>query len=284
MKKGSIDPYYPINWTSPLNRGLKCWLLASQYKTGVGTNTWKDLVSDNHGILSGPVWTNSFGRRNGHAALSFNGSNYVTLPSRNETSVVFCSAWIRPHILPGTNQQHAIIGHFTTHTAANSYSSILSIDSIGAPFYIFYDGTVRTITASRGGNVDEWYHIAAYCNTNDDIYKLFVNGVDVTLATPGSAGAPSANVTSFFLAATTDVPFFPLDLTTRFNGEMDDVRWGESNNEIGANRIYEDSIYNYSSSLNHLRARTYFLPLGPAFTGNLSTNIFQSFIKRIKNI
>src|SRR5262249_55865262 len=148
-------------------------------------------------------------------ALSFNGSNYVSVPASaalgNLTNNFTVTAWISPADLTST---HRIIG--PSKVASNNgfgfgtYGSGLIFTTFNVQDYIS-----SVITLGTGA----WVHVAAVMNNNN--VTFYVNGVSRQTVTGASPGNPNTD-DPYYLGNTTYIG--TPSLAEGWNGSLDDIR------------------------------------------------------------
>jgi hypothetical protein len=86
-RPSNIDWSQPVNWDSPLNRGLVSWWLAGENPYWGGAR-FLDLCQRNPGTLTGgPTWQGGKGRPGSCGAIDLDGANdYVAVPASASTT------------------------------------------------------------------------------------------------------------------------------------------------------------------------------------------------------
>lgn len=199
---GYVDTQRPVNWDSPLNRGLVSWWVVLP-DTNRGAVTFRDIAGTNHGTLTlmdpATDWVASthpvsFG------ALDFDGSNdRVALPSGNiyravGTSTVTVEAVVS---MRGTNS-FPLIWNTYNNTANGSAGFELRLSSTsGTPQFLVDTVGGDRLSATSGTsilNAGFKHLLGTYDGAS---IKIFVDGVlAATTATTGSIEYDSLSTSS----------------------------------------------------------------------------------------
>jgi len=240
----------PINWQSPLNRGLVGWWLNLPNGAWRGGNTFRNLLGRNHGAFTNsPLWSGAKGRPGGFGSLEFNGSNTLVIASAPSTTRCTVAAWINLRSLGIFRRAVGIEGSGTLrHILAQSASVN------GRPRFVvaLSGGSTATAEASSALNTNVWYR---WVGTFDgSTVRLYINGVQV-----GSAAASGDLITTDSLVIGGDSTISANEVT---DGWIDDVRYSSrawSAAEVAYD--YQSSRQGNPNELNWERPTRYFLPL-----------------------
>jgi len=254
----------PVNTAHPLNmRLISWWLNTPSSPRGI---TFYDLMRRNSGTLqNGPLWTGVAGRSGGYGSLEFvGGTSRVQIP--DSTSLV-----------------NAFLGNFTISmwvlkAANNTYYRLFSKGKESAPisrvdiflggttaldnnvtFNLYQAGVLRQVRSPSGSfnSTNTWRHICAIYNQVN--LSIGIDGVFSNQAQTGAADTTAGQVLylGVFLNGTTH----PLV------GKIDSVRlydYALSSNDVQA--LIQEEATGYSSTLNWLSTKLYFIPIAPAIT------------------
>jgi hypothetical protein len=177
-----------------------------------GDRSARDIIGGNNGTLVGGV---TFGPGVSGPAFSFNGSNYVsvpTSPSLNPTSQVSLEAWVNPG---STNTSEAGIAGTWDDVSGNNRTYFLWLLNGVPNFYVSHTGTdYPSAVAATPLQPGHWYHlVGTFDGTN---IRIYVNG---SLAgTTFSPGSIHTNSQPFYIGRTDTG-----GATNFFNGQIDEV-------------------------------------------------------------
>lgn len=254
FRTGAINAAHPVNWESPLNRGLVGWWLTLPQR--MGGNRLMDLCQPgNHGTLtSSPTWGSAAGRPGGYGSVKFSGSNYVSCGGGTALDVAagdfsFC-CWAQ-----WTTTSAAFPMCKTTGASTNGYDLLLNRISGGASLRLNGgDATVDSTSSSL--NDGAWHHL---CGTRVSGYvSFFVDGVE----TGATTFATSITNTSAPLV-------FGGRNTTAFAAcSVDDCRvFNRASSASEVHQLYNDARTGYQQTLNRL-SRTSMATQAGSATGN----------------
>lgn len=245
IKSGSLDLGQPINWASPLNRGLVSrWQVINQGAYSGGARLL-DLAGKNHGTLTnGPVWQGAMGRPGGFGSLKFDGSDdrVDTSLSFNEQFYTVANWEYVPSGTSGFRVQFENLYQFSHYRDGTGFNLALGNGSLWLTFPSC--GTVST-------NV--WTHFAS--TYDGATIKGYINGLEVSSTPYSRSYYASAQVTKIGAAGSN---------SALSDGFLDDLRLysvAKSASEISA--IYQDSRRGYPETLNWQR-RTVVFDMGAA--------------------
>lgn len=246
-----IDWVCPINWLSPLNRGLVSWWLNVPGMRG--GSKWPDLCNRNHGTLTnmdpGTDWVGALGRPGGFGAVDCDGSNDNIptgagtnfFPSGSTAATI--SAWLRPASL--ASERRAV--NFT-----NSFSSRfgIAIGRTANKFSFLYRNSAPTLVelATAGTySTSEWRLVT--CTGAQSDAKIYIDGVQSASATDlsasdtmGAVGSAVMNLVSFEGSS------------SYYSGAIDDARvWTRVLSASEVLQLYNDSRTGYQGTLNWLQ-------------------------------
>jgi hypothetical protein len=253
-----VDSTFPVNWQSPLNKGLVSWWLNLPNSGKRGGSTFRDLCNRNHGTLvNGPTWISS-DRPGGCGALSFDGvDDYVEvlspvgLPDIDGTMSV--SFWCKHNAgaAGGVGGGTAFSLIKDNSSSANNTIAVIFNNrfSVGHLVVDEWGSAVHRAEAyldSPNGNWpdDTWGLFTYTCGVGGAGGKIYYNGRDITLsaATSAQSGAIGVIRIGSFNAA------YP---TPYYNRPIDDVRiFNRALNPSEVNAIYQDSKTKYKNTLN----------------------------------
>lgn len=190
----AINLSNPVNWQSPLNRGLKMWHIGHTSTTGKSQS--KDIVGGFDGAFSGaPTWARL---PNGFYGLSGSASPYVTIShsTKYKSSSTVSSCW------------------FYTTDVAISYQCVWTIwtsDSDALELFLNYTvlgfGNYPWQAYQSGISANTWYFIQ--CEANGTSRKMWVNGVPSSTPSGTSSGYSGASNTASLgiMARTSGTPY-----------------------------------------------------------------------------
>lgn len=249
----TVDWLQPVNWESPLNRGLVSWWMAGEGPYWGGPR-FLDLCGRNHGTLTnGPVWQGAR-RLGGFGRLSFDGTNdYVScgvsgLPTIEGAKTISCWA-----TYDGTTDRRILFSLVKDDSsgAGNSVSlEVAGVFSTQSVQFNQWGGAAVSYAFIHHIAADEPFHIIAAGSSS--VHLIYINGRDITsfsdpTTQTGTSGV--CRIGSFNSA-------FP---SPYHNRTLDDVRvWNRIVSPSEARAIYEDSRQGYPTTLNYYRPLRYF--------------------------
>lgn len=249
----SLNLQTPINWQSPLNRGLVSRWDVLPFGPHYGGPRFLDLTGANHGTLTnGPTWQGALGRSGGYGSLNFvaASSQYVELGSFGIGAADFgFGLWFKTT----TAALQVWIGQ---NTGPDWWLGI----GLAAAGKITASISGTTIDSSATWNDGNWHH--AFTTRLGTTQYLYVDGL--------SAAGPITN-TNTGIAATVSLGRFDdggFYSDADFGGLTFSNLRGYSASEVYA--LYEDSLRGSPETLNWISTRTYFgvsaAPPAGAFT------------------
>lgn len=242
---GYVNMQRPVNWDSPLNRGLVSWWVVLP-DTNRGAVTWRDIAGTNHGTLTGmdPAtdWVGST-RPGGLGSLDFDGSNdYVTCGTGSATKYAWTSSnsisvcgWYRATAV----QRSSILG---IGGDANTWRiNILSTSKLC--FSIATEGSTTSDYTVVNGTT---FHFMAVASRSENKVKIFVNGAEQTYsAQDTSLPTSTTNPTVLIIGA------LPVNTSAHLlSGRLDDVRLFLDDKSNQAQQIFLDSLAGNPQTLN----------------------------------
>jgi hypothetical protein len=250
MPYGPINTSQPVNWASPLNRGLVSWWLCLPSPGWRGGATFRDLCNRNHGTLTNMDPPTDWVAK----GLEFDGTNdYVYLrPSFTTypfTMVVsgFPASGGR-FIFSQAETAAVSFGAFVTLTGYSDGSAQFSIRAVDS-------GTVGTAAASAGTfNPSQITHLVGVA-TSDSSRSLYVNGNLIQTDTTGIGGSTAWDVMEIgrLGRATPDYHAGTVASAALYRRQL-------SAAEVAA--LYLDSLQNYPQTINRLSPRRYVMQGG----------------------
>jgi hypothetical protein len=251
-----IDPAQPVNYNSPLNRGLVSWWLAGPNACGFGSGIWRDLAKRNNGTLTnGPTWSGQ-SHPGGWGSLSFDGTDdAATTPAVVIGATGTIVAWVnRRGDGPG-------LEIFWSH-GADSSDTRLRFDADAGAFSVSLGSTWNGQATGDSFTSGEWAHVAMTWVATGGAAFVYWNGKE-TLTTAVSHAFPSTQVLTF--------GDYGAGGGHEFNGYLDGLQFYNralSASEVSA--LYQESLAGHPTTLNWLRPRIYFdaggAPAGGAFS------------------
>ncbi|MCF7846946.1 MAG: FG-GAP-like repeat-containing protein [Candidatus Gracilibacteria bacterium] len=166
-----------------LSAGDSDLVLYLPFEEGSGSTAYDWSSSDNDGTISGATFVD--GKAGNGGAMSFNGtSDYISIAddtSQDITGDVTISAWAKP--VSGT-MNGFILGK---HVDANNDYILGYRQDLG--FFIQKRDAGMGYQAKSGAvTTDTWHHVSVtYTSTTNDV-KVYVDGIDETIASTGIAG------------------------------------------------------------------------------------------------
>lgn len=234
----------PINWGSPLNRGLVSrWQVVPWYASGP---RWVDLARRNHGTLTnGPIWSGAKGRKGGYGSITFDGTNdYVLLgapPALALPGDLTLACWT--YVASSFLASKYIVSDFNAGGTISNGS--LRTSSSGL-FVWFQTGGSVVLTSSTTRTADRWYHVTIVRDDSAKSVKFYIDG-----KSDGSGsytGSPTAQQGRYI---GTSAPAFPSDCLA---GSLDAVTF--YNRALSASQVqqlYLDDCAGNPRILNWLR-------------------------------
>mgnify|MGYP001559138706 CR=1 FL=1 len=244
LPTAAINYGQPVNWASPLTRGLvSWWLTLPNTKGGV---KWYDLCGRAHGTLTNmdPAsdWVPTT-RPGGFGALDFVTNDYVDFsagapPSFPSGSPFTISAWALFRAATGR-----ILG--VPDVSANNFSKITD-----TAITVRCGATLTTFTVPSIGTTN-WHHVCA-SRTAADSVRVWLDGAESSTGALTNAGtfAPT------FIGRTS---------TAYHNGQLDDITIRSiafDDSEVW--QQYQDSQLGHPQMLQRLRRP---IPFAPAAAG-----------------
>ena len=181
-KSGIYNGYKVIGTQTLGLRGLVLWL---KFNEGSGTIAYDSSFYNNHGTITGAVWTNGkFGK-----ALSFDGvDDYVRVSNSQSLAnvgKVTATLWVK---LNNLNDQF-----FYTHKDANNgHEIVIYQGKIGFPILLggtWYEGTYVPVTDYLEPN--KWYFLAG--TYDGETVKFYINGEFISQDTSPSGDLSTIN-------------------------------------------------------------------------------------------
>lgn len=252
----------PVNWQSPLNRGLVAWWLKLPLRGG--GNRLIDLCNRYHGTLQGATWA---ARPNGWGSMKCvrASSQYASIGSALITAAPL-----------------TITGWFNSNDSVNS-QEVVSIGNTGASGEAFRlnivggSMTVRAITSASGANRlsastkqwvgNDWYFgSAVFASVSSRIG--YVNGnpgiEDTNSATPSGLNATSIGRLEFGSP------------TNYFSGMIDDVRiYNRALSASEIKQLYNAGRARYPRELNWVQ-RLWINSQAAAAAGKIPWHLFTT--------
>jgi len=181
-------------------------LLLLHMDEGTGGVVYDDSAYGNNGTISGASWTSSGKSGN---ALSFDGQNdYISAGSFSSivgASAITGEAWIYPRTVAPAYQEVFVKG---------TNDILMRIDS-GGILGVTVNNAGGVYTAAGTIIANQWQHIAYTWNTDDDIIRIYVNGIQVKSETkPTTTVANTGNLY---------VGVWSTPSSEWFNGTIDEV-------------------------------------------------------------
>ena len=170
---GAIHLGQPVNWASPLNRGLVSWWLAIPQGAYFGGARFLDLCGRNHGTLTNaPTWGGAKGRPGGWGSLSFVKASIQYATHTRPFSAVDAfsvSMWLCPTATPGDFD-----GLWGLWDSDNNQFARWN----GGGIQWFASNSANTATANittSAITVNAWQHLVFVADGSD--LRCYVNGV-----------------------------------------------------------------------------------------------------------
>lgn len=249
----------PVNWLSPLNRGLQFWGLCVPGLVGGSRLMNLCRLGDkdgNHGTLTnGPTFGSAAGRPGGFGSLSFDGTDdYVAITPTTSFGgggqALTVSAWIYP-ITSGENNY----GRIVNNGEVSPWCLLMDIDVTGVQWTVGGTATNSgTITYSA------WTHVVG--TYNGAAVTMYWNGVQKSTASKtGNMPADSATVWIGNNSAT----------SRSFAGRIDSVKVYPNRAFTAAEvwHLYNEERLGCPQTLNRLPMRAYGNLAAPATSGLL---------------
>ena len=238
-----INYAQPINWNSPLNRGLiSWWMVLPRWRGGL---TWRDLRGRNHGTLTNMApatdWVVST-RRGGLGALDFDGVNDNVLASYTPAAIpLTLTAWGRTS--SSSNQ-----AHINLSSSSGTYAG-LAITSLGIYSYINQSASGSIVANSTGtATSGAWTMAAAVFQSGS--FAAYRDGANKGTAANGySPSIPNVYIGSFN------------NSSAFFNGQLDCIRvYNRALSDAEIFALYLEDMLGNPTTLNRIRRTTsYFL-------------------------
>jgi len=262
-----IDVRYPLNWRSPLTRGLIAWWKILPGASG-GT-TLRDIAGGHHGTLSSmdPATDWVDGVKGQH--LTFDGTDdYVEITTgESDFDLDYTDPWSIVAVVksPDVAAWRSVFGK--GQTAADDYR--------GYAVQFRNDGTLTASliydysTANRAENWtsaayddDQWHHVVITYNGGGAAtdFKFFVDGVTV------AANDAEVNTVTTSLNTNHNPRIgTSADDANPFNGEIAEVAlYGRVLLADEVYALYDEEQRGYPTMLRRLPRRTSFVPTAPA--------------------
>jgi hypothetical protein len=249
LKTGAIITGQPVNWASPLNRGLVSWWMAIPQGAHFGGARLLDLCGKNHGTLSAaPVWGSAVGRHGGHGRLNFvggsaQGVNCGTSAEFTINNALTIALWFRPQV---TTRGDIITKWQNGGSADDAFNLLYGLTS-GKPQFFVASGSGASANSGVGSTamaVGTWYHI---CGTYDGAnVRVFLNGVQEASAA-ATLTMPTAGTRTVWLGRNNHTDGYT-------SGDIDSVRIYNRAllvSEIAA--VLAEERSGYPTTLNRIR-------------------------------
>lgn len=241
----------PVNWQSPLNRGLVSWWLNLPSLSGGGT-TFRDIAGSNHGTLTSMAtpststsgW-NRTTRRGGWGHLAFDGTNdYVGVPSSTQFDFAgdfSVSAWI--YATASTAFVDAV------SRATSSLAQQWALEQISGSRIDFYlqtsGGTYRAQNTTKW-SVNMWHFVVG--TLTGTTVRVYVDGVvgGTTATITGSFSSLPGTKVAMGAAGQNPANYWP--------GAIDDVRlYNRTLSALEVLALYQGSLQGYPQTLNRIQ-------------------------------
>ena len=281
--KRFVNLYNPINRPHPLNRGLIAWWLALPGLTG--GNKFCDLCKFNHMTFGSYApaghgeWHN-FSRPGGYTGIHFNASGgygVANIPSPTEEFTHgTMSAWIFPHLIAPLL---VVVSNDSTGPSGFGRSLILGNSSTFVSTWD--DNSSEYGAAGLSVKLNKWNWICASHSPGSNGTVLYrwneIDGFNsYTINDTIGTNIPKTLNGNWYFGS--DDTF-----TYSWDGLMDDIRIiaGIAWTENEAKKYLNESLSGYTTVLNYIKRRNYFLPINQQYFGNSYRNIFKSFIRGV---
>lgn len=256
-----VDWQDPVNWDSPLNRGLVSWWLAGENPYW-GGSLFRDLCQRNHGTLTnGPTWQGASGRPGGWGSLSFDGNNDCVTVSNTASlegmPTLTIAVWAR-QISGGAGSFGRLIEKNGTGVYVMLYHSINNT----------YEGYVNgTIVSSASGSavLNKWQHVT-----------MVYDGANIQLYVDGNPSGSAAALTGSVATNGNDVLIGNRPSLDRgFDGNIDNLKiYARALSASEVSALHHDSRTYCPSTLKY-RRRTLIFDAGggaPSFKSAWARN------------
>lgn len=223
MRGRSVSIQSPINWDSPLNRGLLRWWMCLPNQSR--WNPFRELTRRSHMTISGASAFGSRGRQGGFGCYQFNGtSDYgvtstINLSSYSQLTVSLWYYWTTNandnDLLLESGVDAGVVGGMQVIPNLSSGSSY----RIG----IYVSGGLRQSFTMTRPSAGAWHH-AVYCfdrnGGSNQVVAVYIDGVSQTL-TPSETSTGSSggfgNLAWNFMARNSGA-------SLHGSGRLDDIR------------------------------------------------------------
>jgi hypothetical protein len=228
----------PVNWQSPLNRGLVSWWLVLPQR--MGGLRLQDLCRTYHGTLTnGPTWNGARGRPGGWGAIKFDNTsgqkvNIGTVTDLDLTADFTVSCWF----YSANTSTDGLFGNAQDTVTQNFY-----VASFSGTIFVVWGGTTISNTVTNSANT--WTHLAVTRKGSSGSWDWAIYKNGISAASGNSAVNPSGGSYNTSLGFVfTDNPL---------NGLIDDVRVYKRALSAGEIRaLYDDSRTSYPTTLNYI--------------------------------
>lgn len=264
--RGQVDMGQPVNWASPLNRGLVSWW-AVLPDTNRGAVTWRDIARQNHGTLTNMDPTTDWKastRPGGFGALDFDGADtYLNTGSSLLDGVtndfaVFC--WVRPSAVASLQAlfgKRNIPGTAGFDCALNSAALRFVVVGVAA-----YDSSGITVSA------DSWQFVG-FIKTGS-IVKFVYNGDVISSSSTGTISA--ANGATFVFGIRLEF------LDRELIGQADGLRvFTSSPTDSQVKQLYLDDLAGNPQTLKWITPPNYFYEAPAPGGGGSPVPIIQHY-------
>lgn len=235
FKNGAVSWGRPINWASPVNRGLTNWFLTRPNMFG---STFFDLCGSNTATFTNyfvGIWQGGVTRPGGFGHIALDGATHGAAASPGTLTKISRDGW-------------TIAGWFKSNTSSATQFAIGMGDGGVADAGIVpaRSGVIQVyqsdVYRSSGVSITttDWFHIAM-TRTSSSVGTMSVNGVSYS-ANPTTTS--SDNMT-FWIGGLQGALFF--------DGSVDDVRiYNRVLNDVDLAALYNASRMGYQNELNRI--------------------------------
>lgn len=257
MRHGDyIDASAPVNWASPLNRGLVSWWTAlPQQSRGV---IMRDLCRRNDATLvNGTDPTGPRGRRGGFGSWLYDGTDDYGLSSalNGDASVGFAwMAWIRPGFGSTSDTRRGVFMWTNSSIGGAADPPRIMLIWVNATLGFYFDQKTNfAYSAKPTFAADEWHHLAVSKGPGQtDHGVIYWDGLPLSVTTIAAAGGvTSTSGYDYFHGV--EVPGGQY-----WHGQMNDERLFIVPGGLSASAIYQNyaaSLRGWPGELNWYRPR-----------------------------
>jgi len=245
-RTSAINYTQPVNWNSPINRGLTAWWkVLPRWNGGL---IWRDLCNKNHGILTNmdPVTDWVVGSHlGGYSALDFDGTNdRIVTTAATTTAGITVAAWIYPRSFGGSSRGRILSG-------GNPEVNIFYVDNVNVTSGFTFSqlaGGFGFPTTTNTIILNTWQHVAATVESGGTTATMYLNGKNAGVVTGIILSAVNAWAIGGRVSAD----------DRNFDGMIDDVMIfdGRSLNDNEIFSLYNDSILANPQRLNRISFRS----------------------------